>query len=206
MKSWNELKYRINSPGRICYGFFHPALPDDPVVFIEVAMTDHLSSQIGPLVTPTDNIEHNSGIPNTAIFYAIVSTKKGLSGIDLGHLLIKRVALDLQQRFPNLITFSTLSPVPGFRKWLDGYIYRYLHSTNFEVSKLLLPSENELFKKYSTENENDTHQTFARLLSAWATNPVEDVNKTILQKPLSRILAHYIVNEKKTRTLLRSCG
>ena len=115
--SWADLKNRLDSDRR-CYGFFHPRLPDDPLIFVEVALVDDMAASITPLldVQAADaDILHAS----TAIFYSISNTQLGLKGVSFGDSLIKQVAQTLKAEFPKLKTFATLSPIPGLRTWLQ---------------------------------------------------------------------------------------
>ncbi|HYW58056.1 MAG TPA: malonyl-CoA decarboxylase [Polaromonas sp.] len=116
IKSWADMKNRLDSDRR-CYGFFHPRIPDEPLIFVEVALMNDMASSITPLLDesaePTDIAK-----ATTAIFYSISNTQAGLRGVSFGDSLIKRVVETLHAEFPRLKTFATLSPVPGFRHWL----------------------------------------------------------------------------------------
>jgi malonyl-CoA decarboxylase len=115
---WADLRRRLASDRR-CFGFFHPGLPDEPLIFVEVALTNELSGRIAPIIRapmPTDERPE----PDTAIFYSISNCQPGLRGISFGNFLIKQVAADLSKELPGLTTFSTLSPMPGFRRWLEA--------------------------------------------------------------------------------------
>ena len=116
IQGWRDLRRRLESDRR-CFAFFHPALPDEPIIFIEVALTKGMSDQVQPLLDPDSPVVDPSGA-DTAIFYSITNCQEGLRGISFGNFLIKQVAEDLGREFPRLKTFSTLSPVPGFRRWL----------------------------------------------------------------------------------------
>jgi malonyl-CoA decarboxylase len=116
IQGWDDLHRRLDADRR-CYAFFHPALPDEPLIFIEVALTRGMSASIQSLLeTDSPLVEAESA--NCAIFYSITSCQAGLRGVSFGNLLIKQVAEDLGREFPNLKTFATLSPIPGFRNWL----------------------------------------------------------------------------------------
>lgn len=116
IKSWADVKNRLDSDRR-CYGFFHPRLPDEPLIFVEVALIDAMSHSITPLLDESaDAVDVNKAI--TAIFYSISNTQAGLRGVSFGDSLIKRVVETLKEEFPRLRTFATLSPIPGFRSWL----------------------------------------------------------------------------------------
>lgn len=116
IRSWTDLRNRLDTDRR-CYGLFHPRMPDEPLIFVEVALTDSLSDNIQVLLdeslAPLDPAQ-----ATTAIFYSISNTQPGLRGLNFGNFLIKRVVDDLSRDFPRLKTFSTLSPVPGFMSWL----------------------------------------------------------------------------------------
>lgn len=113
---WRDLHRRLEADRR-CFAFFHPALPDEPLIFIEVALTKGISDTVRPLLdreTPVTDPQS----ADTAIFYSITNCQQGLRGIHFGNLLIKQVAEQLGREFPRLKNFATLSPVPGFRTWL----------------------------------------------------------------------------------------
>ncbi|MBC7719793.1 MAG: malonyl-CoA decarboxylase [Chitinophagaceae bacterium] len=116
IKSWADVKNRLDSDRR-CYGFFHPRLPDDPLIFVEVALTDSITDCITPLLDESADAADLSKA-TTAIFYSISNTQAGLRGVSFGDSLIKRVVETLKNEFPKLNTFATLSPIPGFRSWL----------------------------------------------------------------------------------------
>jgi malonyl-CoA decarboxylase len=116
IQGWHDLRRRLQADRR-CFGFFHPQLPDEPLIFIEVALTHGLSSRVQPLL----DVDSPVAVPeqaDCAIFYSITNCQEGLRGTSFGNLLIKQVAEDLKREFPHLRSFATLSPVPGFRRWL----------------------------------------------------------------------------------------
>ena len=116
IKSWADVKNRLDSDRR-CYGFFHPRLPDDPLIFVEVALTHHIADCITPLLDESADVEDLS-LATTAVFYSISNTQAGLRGVSFGDSLIKRVVDTLKDEFPKLRIFVTLSPIPGLRNWL----------------------------------------------------------------------------------------
>ncbi len=116
IQGWRDLHRRLAADRR-CFAFFHPALPDEPIIFIEVALTKGMSGQVQPLLDPDSPVIDPAGA-NAAIFYSITNCQEGLRGISFGNFLIKQVAEDLGREFPRLKTFATLSPIPGFREWL----------------------------------------------------------------------------------------
>jgi len=115
---WQDLHRRLANDRR-CFAFFHPALPDEPVIFIEVALTDRISDAVQPLLDP-DKAESSTTRSDCAIFFSITNCQDGLRGISFGNLLIKQVVHELSREFPRLKIFATLSPIPGFRAWLDA--------------------------------------------------------------------------------------
>lgn len=114
---WNDLRRRLAADRR-CFGFFHPALPDEPLIFIEVALTKRISSTVAPLLDPNSPVA-DPFHADSAIFYSITNCQDGLRGISFGNLLIKQVAAELSREFPRLKNFATLSPIPGFARWLE---------------------------------------------------------------------------------------
>ena len=116
---WDDLRGRLEPPDRRCFGFFHPQLADEPLIFVEVALTSEMPGAIAPLLAP-DRRPIAPADATTAVFYSISNTQRGLAGVSFGHFLIKQVAEDLKRDLPNLRHFVTLSPVPGFARWLDG--------------------------------------------------------------------------------------
>jgi malonyl-CoA decarboxylase len=117
IRDWNDLRHRIDPPDRRCYAFFHPALIDDPLIFVEVALTREIPSAIAPILTvQRDVITPDKA--STAVFYSISNCQRGLSGVSFGHFLIKQVAEEIARETPKLSTFVTLSPAPNFAQWL----------------------------------------------------------------------------------------
>lgn len=116
---WADLKNRLGPPDRRCYGFFHPRLPDDPLIFVEVALTREIPGHIAPILD-TGRAPIAPEEATTAVFYSISNTQRGLAGVSFGHFLIKQVVEDLRHELPGLTTFVTLSPAARFARWLDG--------------------------------------------------------------------------------------
>jgi malonyl-CoA decarboxylase len=117
IRDWDDLRRRIDPADRRCYAFFHPALVDEPLIFVEVALTEQIPGAIAPLLAVERQpvaIER----ARTAVFYSISNTQRGLGGISFGSFLIKQVVEELQRELPKLENFVTLSPVPGFMQWL----------------------------------------------------------------------------------------
>jgi malonyl-CoA decarboxylase len=119
IRDWDDLRRRIDPVDRRCYGFFHPALVDEPLIFVEVALTEQIPGAIAPLLA-----EDRQPVPidraRTAVFYSISNCQRGLGGITFGNFLIKQVVEELRRELPKLEDFVTLSPVPGFMQWLKS--------------------------------------------------------------------------------------
>ena len=118
IRSWDDLKNRLDSDRR-CYAFFHPRMPDEPLIFVEVALVQGIAGDVGELL----DMDKPAGDParaDTAIFYSISNAQKGLSGISFGDFLLKRVVAALSQELPNLKNFATLSPIPGLARWMSA--------------------------------------------------------------------------------------
>jgi len=116
IQGWHDLRRRLEADRR-CYAFFHPALPDQPLIFIEVALTRRMPARVQPLLDPDTAVTDPSGA-DCALFYSITNCQEGLRGVSFGNFLIKQVAEELGREFPHLRTIATLSPVPGFAAWL----------------------------------------------------------------------------------------
>ena len=118
IRGWPDMRRRLEEDRR-CFAFFHPALPDEPLIFVEVALVDGLADSIVSLLAPGAGPLDAEGA-DTAIFYSINNCQDGLRGISFGSFLIKQVVFDLVVERPRLKTFATLSPIPGFRRWLEA--------------------------------------------------------------------------------------
>ena len=117
IRDWDDLRRRIDPVDRRCYAFFHPALVDEPLIFVEVALTEAIPGAIAPLLAE-DRKPVEIEKARTAVFYSISNTQRGLGGISFGNFLIKQVVEELRRELPKLEDFVTLSPVPGFISWL----------------------------------------------------------------------------------------
>ncbi|MEM6549432.1 MAG: malonyl-CoA decarboxylase, partial [Pseudomonadota bacterium] len=119
ISGWEDLRHRVGAPDRRLYAFFHPAFPGEPLIFVEVALTDRIPEAIGPILV-TERPQVDPAQAKTAVFYSISNCQSGLRGINFGNFLIKQVVEELSREFPGLTTFVTLSPVPGLRDWAAG--------------------------------------------------------------------------------------
>jgi malonyl-CoA decarboxylase len=118
IRDWADLRRRIDPPDRRCYAFFHPALVDEPLIFVEVALTRSIPGAIAPILSDKrDPVEPKRA--TTAVFYSITNCQRGLTGVTFGHFLIKQVVEELSSDIPSVDTFVTLSPAPNFADWLN---------------------------------------------------------------------------------------
>ena len=116
IRSWTDLKNRLDADRRL-YAFFHPRMPQEPLIFVEVALTDHLADNVQTLLDEHAPV-FDAQRADTAIFYSISNTQRGLRGVSFGNFLLKRVVDDIKRDFPRLKTYATLSPIPGLAAWL----------------------------------------------------------------------------------------
>ncbi len=185
IESWDDLKNRLDSDRR-CFAYFHPRMPDEPLIFVEVALVNGMSANVqalldedAPLGNPLD--------ADTAIFYSISNAQKGLAGISFGNFLIKRVAGELTNELKGLKTFATLSPVPGFIAWLDKVLGE-------GKAGLLKPSERKALK-LAAGNSGGAKGQLKSVLSKF--DWIDDENlRGALKGPLLRLCANYLINEK----------
>jgi malonyl-CoA decarboxylase len=117
--SWNELRLRVEPKDRRCFAFFHPQLIGEPLIFVEVALLPAIPADIAGLLS-ADRLPIQPETAKVAAFYSISNCQHGLRGISFGNFLIKQVVEELRRELPNIETFVTLSPIPGFARWLDG--------------------------------------------------------------------------------------
>ena len=116
IQGWNDLRARL-SGNRMCFAFFHPAMPDDPLVFVEVALTEGIPDAIGPLIDQTKDVDAEGRL-DTVVFYSISNCHPGLAGVSFGNFLIKQVVEEVGKRYSKMKRYVTLSPIPGFCRWL----------------------------------------------------------------------------------------
>ncbi len=182
IKGWDDLRRRL-APDRRCFAFFHPALADEPLIFVEVALVHGLSTAIQPLL---DDEVQKVDSPDTAIFYSISNCQTGLRGVSFGNFLIKQVVDELKQEIPSLTRFSTLSPVPGFRRWLTGRLA--------EGTKGLLRQE-ERAAILASSGAVGAKGALKRLLAEpdWIEKPAV---AAALEVPLRRLCAVYLTENR----------
>jgi malonyl-CoA decarboxylase len=182
ISSWEEMKHRLEED-RLCYAFFHSRMPDEPLIFVEVALVNGMSGNIHELLD-VDAPSQDPERADTAIFYSISNCQKGLVGVSFGNFLIKRVVRDMTAKMPNLKRFSTLSPIPGFMKWLreqrnSDDLKRY----DDELLDIIMQKDMDV-------------STFRKILTTKASVANKTVHKEL--KPLIlQLCAHYLVNIKR---------
>ena len=135
IESWDDLRRRLEPPDRRCFAFFHPSMPDEPLIFVEVALTQGIPSSVQTLLAE-ERAALSASAADTAVFYSISNCQAGLASISFGNSLIKQVASDLSAELPGLETFVTLSPIPNLTKWLDasGLTYSAEHGENMRAA------------------------------------------------------------------------
>ncbi len=172
---WEDLRRRLEPADRRCFGFFHPSLVDEPLIFVEVALTDSVAGNIASLIDPPrDTVSMTMSVkPTTAVFYSISNCQEGLRGVSFGNFLIKQVVDELSREFPSLTTFVTLSPVPSFARWLNE------QRQDDSEAGILNSTERELLK-YLDEP------------AWWA----DDTAVDLLREPLIGLAAHYFLDVK----------
>ncbi|MGH6961129.1 MAG: malonyl-CoA decarboxylase [Dongiaceae bacterium] len=184
IRSWDDLKNRLDSDRR-CYAFFHPRMPGEPLIFVEVALVGGMADNIQGLLDESAPREDAHNV-DAAIFYSISNTQKGLRGISFGDFLIKQVVEDLSQSLPALKTFATLSPVPGFRNWLERKLAE-------GEPKLLTSAEHAKLKAVAPVRAGKGGLRALLERPGWASDPVAS---EALAVPLRRLCARYLVLEK----------
>ena len=184
IKSWDDLKNRLDSDRR-CFAFFHPNMPDEPLIFVEVALVNGMAPSVDQLLDEAAPEIDPKGA-DTAIFYSISNAQRGLGGISFGNFLIKRVVELLSHDFPNLKTFATLSPIPGFSRWLEGQLK--------DGQAVLLTSADRKALAALGEGANDA--TLLGNLLARDNWLEEEPVANALREPISRLAARYMLIAK----------
>jgi malonyl-CoA decarboxylase len=156
IQGWDDLRRRLEPADRRCFAFFHPQLVDEPLIFVEVALTTEIPRTIGEVLQPEREVLPAQEA-TTAVFYSISNCQEGLRGISFGNFLIKQVAEDLKRELPGLDTFVTLSPVPGFARWLSGIAADpgAFHLTNEERAELGRPAGETISLDDATKARRD---------------------------------------------------
>jgi malonyl-CoA decarboxylase len=125
IQGWRDLRRRLEADRR-CFAFFHPVLPDEPLIFIEVALTEGMTKEVRPLLDPEAPVGDPANA-DTAVFYSITNCQEGLRGVSFGNVLLKQVVEELGREFRRIRTFATLSPITGFRTWATSREPQWAH-------------------------------------------------------------------------------
>lgn len=187
IRSWKDLKNRLEHD-RHCYAFFHPSMPDEPLIFVEVALVNGIATNVHDLLdeqaplTDTDKV-------NTAVFYSISNCQAGLAGVSFGNFLIKRVVADLVADLPGLKNFATLSPIPGFSKWLE----------NLAETEEPENAGEEKFAQLAAEilQQLDELDDGSELFSSEQNTSRFDERDLKLQQSLLSLCAHYLLKARR---------
>ena len=178
---WDDLRRRLQ-PDRRCFAFFHRQLPDEPLIFVEVALLPGIATDVGVLINKKTEV----GAPKTfktAIFYSISNCQPGLKGVSLGNFLIKRVAQKLIEDIPSLKQFSTLSPIPGFTQWLE----QGAHLPSFDAS----PAQMKRFDAAVATLGLGGRKWSERLKEGWHPSQDSPEQKQALMRLCATYLVHY---------------
>ncbi len=181
---WSDLKNRLDDHDRRCYAFIHPGMPDEPLIFVEVALLKDMAADVVSLLDVGAPIGASEQA-RTANFYSISACQPGLSGVNLGDVLIKEVVADLTRDLPRLNQFATLSPIPGFRRWLETS----LQDPNWS---LLTPEDCRAIADVSTNGAGTPADLAALLAGPWT---ADSVTSRVLREVLVGLCCDYLVGE-----------
>ncbi len=189
IRGWDDLKNRLDSDRR-CFAFFHPRMPDEPLIFVEVALVDGMVGSIQKLLDETAPLI-DPATANTAIFYSISNAQQGLNGISFGDFLIKQVVEQLTHEVTRVKLFATLSPIPGFRRWLEDRLAA--------GEELLTAAESAGLVEAAGQEQSggDGAAALKALLDMAVWHPADPATEA-LRRPLSRLAATYLVREKRS--------
>ncbi len=184
IRSWSDLKNRLDSDRR-CFAFFHPRMPSEPLIFVEVALVTGMATHIQVLLDESAP-RCEPGDADTAIFYSISNAQAGLAGINFGSFLIKRVVDDLAHEFPGLKTFATLSPIRGFGAWLETRLAA--------GEELFTRAEDKALAAHAPDGGDRGSPLAALLAGDWHADAAV---AEALKSPLERLCARYLLQEKR---------
>ena len=187
IRSWQDLKHRLDSTDRRFYAFFHPNMAEEPLIFVEVALVEGLADNVQELLDLSETRKSEKSA-DTAIFYSISNAQRGLSGISFGGFLIKRVLDDVTRELPAIKTAATLSPIPGFRKWLEDLI-------ETDGQSVFTAAEQRALKGAVGGRPDDGEGLSALLASPWQRD-----KKAVeaLRQPLTRLGATYLLTARNS--------
>ena len=185
IRSWKDLKNRLDSD-RLCYAFFHPRMPLEPLIFVQVALLEEVADNVQRLLDIEAPLADASRA-NTAIFYSISATQAGLRGVSFGNFLLKRVIDDLKRDFPRLKTFATLSPIPGLVRWVQRNPEEF-------ASAITAADWKRLAALGVTGADAPVLAAMLEGDRAWAQ---DDALQQALREPLLRLAARYLLEARR---------
>lgn len=185
IRSWDDLKNRLDSDRR-CYAFFHPRMPLEPLIFVQVALLEELADNVQRLLDIEAPLA-DTRRATTAIFYSISATQPGLRGVSFGNFLLKRVIDDLKRDFPRLKTFATLSPIPGLARWAQRH--------PDEMAEAFLPADRTRLAGLGIASTDDA--ALAAVLEGKPDWQADDKLRATLREPLLRLAARYLLEARR---------
>ncbi|KAK9816452.1 hypothetical protein WJX72_000493 [[Myrmecia] bisecta] len=217
IQGWDALRLRL-LPNRRVYAFFHPSLPDEPLVLLHTALTDHVAASMPEVLEQEASqelaYEHAARQATTAVFYSVSSTQAGLAGVDLGNFLIKQVAHQLQKDLPNIRTLVTLSPMPNFRRWLLTQLQKEKQQAMAQSKqhergeRLLTLGEERALSQHAQEAASLSVSPYYRALDELeglldSDNLLANAEaEAIMQPVLMRLAACYLLKERRRQLAL----
>ena len=186
IRSWDDLKNRLEADRRL-FAFFHPRMPDEPLIFVQVALVNGLAGNVNALLDESAPVT-DPAEADTAIFYSITNAQRGLVGISFGGFLIKRVVDELQAEFSKLKTFSTLSPIPGFARWVRRSVQEGADVMSEDEQAAL----NELFEL------EDGQSALVRIFDE-SDCLADEAKQAVIEPILTKLCARYLLREKNRR-------
>ncbi len=192
IRGWPDMRRRLEEDRR-CFAFFHPALPDEPLIFVEVALVEGLAGSIESLLAPGGG-PRDTAHADTAIFYSINNCQDGLRGISFGSFLIKQVVFDLLHERPRLKNFATLSPIPGFRRWLEAAVGSGDLGLEAEEVEALAPLARPGWHRYP-EMADSLHEPLLRLCARYLLEAKRG------REPLDRVARFHLGNGARVERL-----
>ena len=180
IRSWRDIKHRLAASDRHCYAFIHPQMPNEPLIFVWVALTHGIPNNVQNLLS-VQGAEVDLGEADTAVFYSISATQSGLDGVGLGNFLIKRVVDRLSRDYKQIKVYSTLSPIPGFARWLQGLATTQGNNNSAVADAIATISDRDDLSRIFT-NRSWIRDTAA----------VEQA-----REPLMLLCAHYLLETKR---------
>lgn len=186
IRSWSDLKKRLDSDRR-CFAFFHPRMPHEPLIFVEIALVNGIADNVQHLLDQ-DQEQLTPESADTAIFYSISNAQRGLNGIGFGDFLIKQVVSELSGEFKNLKTFATLSPIPGFSRWFE--------QEREELGEALLLADERKALEEALDGETSAEDFLKGILVNYDWAKVPEL-ETALKPALTRLAATYLYTAKR---------